>query len=348
MRSTLIIVLLLCMLSVAKAQDTPEEKAFVKSLVEAEYGGDMQAVSNINLEEIPYSVSLGDEMDKYSVYFHIIAHEDLNDDGIDDYLIYRMSEGMLGGNANTNSQYIYYIMSDDREIYRAYEILGYAPFSYNIVEEAKYNNKRFIIDIRQNFRTYYNNGEELETAGLSFIYKDGNLYEESYLSGCEMAKMSDKRIFRTELEGVERELNIDMHNYTETSLEKYASEEMTLNAWLSGCDNLTLGFSATVKLHDKVKPTNTLYKKTMIDFLRFLVDNTRYKTVMSKVLENYQILPDSSNADADIKFDQTWFCRIPSLDYNAQTNSLRIFMVIENRLNINQEDNWDITIRRKD
>lgn len=343
-----IIVFTFLFLPCLKAQDMlPEEKAFIRSLLEAESGGDSTEVSELNVDQEPYSVSLGDEMDRYSVSFHIIAHEDLNDDGIADYIIYRNSEGMLGGNANTNNQYIFYIMKDDREIDKSYEILGYAPFSYNIIENASYYNKRWSVDIRQNFRTYHNGGEELPTAHLSFVYKDDNLYEESYLTGCAMAEMKDKRIFKSELEGVERELNIDMHNYTETSLEKYVSENMTLSAWLGGCDNLTLGFSSAVKLSPGVKPSSLLYKKTVLDVMQFLSDNTRYKTVLNKVISEYGDISFDDDEVKDINFDGTWKCNIPRYDYDKDSHSFKLFVYIENIVNSNQTDNWDITVRSK-
>lgn len=343
-----IIILLLLPMLTLEAQHTPKEKAFVKSLIKAEFGEDMQTATKLNLDEAPYSVTLGEEGDKYIVSFYVISHQDLNDDGVNDYLIYRISEGMLGGNANTNNQYIFYIMKDDREIHKVYEILGYAPFSYHIIEDASFEDKQLKIDIRQNFRTYFVDIENLKTTSLTFEYKGDNLYEESYLTGCEMAKMKDKRIFKADVEDVERELNMDMNNYTETSSEKYVSDDMTINAWLSGCDNLILTFSSVVKIHDQVRLTNTLYKKYLLDFLRFTKDNTRYGSLIGKILDNYESVEDRPNADIDIKFDDTWSVRIGALKHNEETKTLHISMTIENIINHNQEDNWDITVRRKE
>lgn len=343
-----VIILLWMSILGLKAQHTPHEKAFIKNLIRAEYGGDMQVVSSINLDESPYSVTLGEEGNQYIVSFYIISHKDLNGDGVDDYLIYRISEGMLGGNANTNNQYIFYIMKNDWEIYRTYEILGYAPFSYHIIENAAFEDNQLKIDIIQNFRTYSVDFENLKTTSLTFEYKDNNLYEISYLTDCEMGKMKDKRIFKAEVEDVERELNIDMNNYTETCQEKLESDDVTINAWLSGCDNLTLAFSSVVKIHDQVKLTNTLYRKYLLDFLRFTKDNTRYSSLIGKILENYESVEDRPNADIDMKFDGTWSVHISALEHNENANTLRIFMTIENIINHNQEDNWDITVRRKE
>jgi len=330
------------------ARETPDGKIFIKSLLEAEYSGAMEDGIELNLTQEPYSVTLGEEDDRYSVSFTVIAHEDLNDDGIDDYVIYRKSEGMLGGNANTNSQYIFYIMKDEGEIDHSYEILGYAPFSYNIINEAEYKDKHLFVDIQQNFRTYYNDGEELEKTALNFTYKNGNLYEESYLTDCEMAKMKDKRIFKSDIANVERELNIDMHNYTEISSEKYISGDTVVAAWLGGCDNLAMGFSTDIKLSPNAKPTFGLYKKTVLDFISFLMDNTRYNTLMKKIYDSYIQTEYKENESKEYSFDNTWKCTVSKFDHDQSSNTLRIFMYMENVVNENQADNWDITIRKKE
>lgn len=346
---TAILSLIILVLSLNMSAHTAHDgKAFIKMLLEAECGGDICDEAELNLTEEPYSVTLSEEGDKYSVSFTIVAHEDLNDDGVDDYVIFRNSEGMLGGNANTNNQYIFYIMKNDMEIDKSYEILGYAPFSYNIINDTEYRDKHLFADIQQNFRTYYNNAGELEKVALNFTYKNGNLYEESYLTDCEMAKMKDKNIFLSDLQNVERELNIDMHNYTETSTEKYIAEDIIVNAWMYGCDNLAMGFSASVKLSEDVKPTLGLYKKTMLDFISFLAANTRYKTLLNKVYDNYLKIDYVENEVQEISFDNTWKYSVSKFDHEKSSGNLRLFLSLENIGNELQQENWDITIRRKE
>ncbi|WP_299708827.1 hypothetical protein [uncultured Tenacibaculum sp.] len=73
--------------------------------------------------------------DNHSVTFSIVDQEtDFNNDGTTDYLISRVSEGMLGGNANTNAEYIYLLVNAKAEVIQEHSILRYAPFSYNYLE----------------------------------------------------------------------------------------------------------------------------------------------------------------------------------------------------------------------
>ena len=145
---------------------------------------------------------------------------------------------MLGDSANTNQEYLFYIMKDDVTALQTHSILGYAPFSYNIIDRAKFNNNKFEVDITQNYRTYMN--EDLDSTSLSFIYTNGNVYEESYLSKCALAQLKSKTIFKEVPHVTKRERTIDMHNYTELIEEGYENEETTITANLSGCDNLSL------------------------------------------------------------------------------------------------------------
>lgn len=118
-----------------------------------------------------YSVSFDNEGDSYSVSLKKIASEDFNKDGIEDYIVERNSEGMLGGNANTNSEILYIIMRKDSNIQDKHRILTYAPFSYNILDNITYKNGILKAIATQNYRTYSKLVEELESTNLSFIYK---------------------------------------------------------------------------------------------------------------------------------------------------------------------------------
>jgi hypothetical protein len=119
-----------------------------------------------------YSVSFDNDGDSYSVYFSKIATEDFNKDGIQDYIIERNSEGMLGGSANTESEIIYTIMGKDNKVQRKHTILTYAPFSYNTLDNIVYKDGILKADATQNSRTYYKPPQELESTELSFVYKN--------------------------------------------------------------------------------------------------------------------------------------------------------------------------------
>lgn len=325
------------------AQNTLSEKAFIKSLINEEYSTPADA-RELNLSELPYSVTVDEEGDPYTVYFSIIAHEDLNEDGIDDYIVFRNSEGMLGGNVHSNQQYLFFIMKDDKEVNKTFEILGYAPFSYNIIGETSYKNKRLTAEITQNFRSYM--AEDLQSTTAHFVYKDNNLYEESYLSNCEMAKMKDKSIFKTDLPNIKRSLDIDMDNYTEIAAEEYIQGDTIINASLSGCDNLSLRFDISIKVPEK-KFTLNFYKQTTLEVFDILIAQTRYKTILNKALADYRKQSYQSNDRISANIDNGWSYLVSKFNYNNDKNYLSFSILIDNTINQNQDENWEITTRRK-
>ncbi|WP_163318923.1 hypothetical protein [Dysgonomonas sp. 520] len=328
------------------AQQTDEEKRFINELLVDEDTGEYEDVE-LNMLDIPYCINIGEDVERFSVCMHMLAHEDLNGDGIEDYVIWRVSEGMLGGNANTNNEYIYYIMKDDRTIDKKYSVLGYAPFSYNILDEMEYKDGKLKGVATQNFRTYYNEDGELKSTPVSFLYKDGNLYEESYLNKCEMGKMKDKTIFKSDLPNVERDRNIDMHDYTEYSSEKCVKGDTLVTASLSGCDNLSLSFELTLYNFPHQAQTKEFYQQKILDLIGFLRNNTRYKSTLQKVADNYKKQTYKDNEEKTGTLDNKWTYTLSKFQYNSKRKAFQFRLSVGNMVNPNQTENWEITSRKK-
>lgn len=332
-----------------KEDNKPEVKkdslAAVKPILNTESQKDFDILKVLLDEEVKsekpkeidyknYTVSFKNDEDPYSVTLQKIASEDFNNDGITDYIIERNSEGMLGGNSNTNSEILYIIMGKDNKISQRHEILEYAPFSYNIINGLSYENGKLKTAATQNYRSYSKPVDSLESTELSFVYKDGNVYEESYLTSCNLAKWKDKKVFKS---ASEHKRSIDIHNYTETVEEKYTSDKFEATAELSGCDNLVAVFEGTYK-------TTDLSSKSIVEkrkqFLDFLVKNT--------------------NLQKDLSMIQTYYLTHQSSEEYAETGNLyfKIFTTkdkgkIEFRLVMNttdnpkQNENWEVTTRAK-
>lgn len=281
-----------------------------------------------------YSVSFKNDGDSYEVNFSRIAAEDFNRDGLTDYIVWRNSEGMLGGNGNTNSAIFYLLMDKDHRITQRHEILTYAPFSYNIIDDVDYKNGKLKAKATQNFRTYApEDGGELQSTNLSFIYKDGNVYEESYLTECELAKWQTKHLFTGNSE-VSR--SIDMHNYTETVFEKYTSGEFEVSAEYSGCDNLTLVLERSFSYRGKDPKYLAEQRKTFLEFLK-------KNTILSKELEIIQ----KYCLENEVPEEMT---EIGNLFFLFQTNQekgkVTFRLIIEQNKNPDQNENWEITTRQ--
>lgn len=319
---------------------TEIESKFLKRLINEEIGE--QKYKEMQISDSPYYVSFANDDDPYTVSFSIIEKGDFNNDGIIDYVVNRSSEGMLGGNLNTNQDYVFYIMKDEISQKESHSILGYAPFSYNIIDKANFVGNKFKVDISQNFRTYSAN--DVKSASLSFVYKDGNLYEESYLSSCKVAKLKSKTIFNDIPEVEKRTRSIEMHNYTETILEIYKKNDTIINASVGGCDNLMLEFNAFYKVGpDKINDTD-FRKETALQLLEFLSENTQFSNQINVALDYYQ---NNAITGKYIEKVKGYRFRILIQKNDEDKEVLQFSVQIDKIDNPYQSENWEITTRNK-
>lgn len=290
-----------------------------------------------------YQISFYNKIDPYSVNFNVMQESDFNNDGIKDYIVHRVSEGMLGGNANTNANYSFFIMKNDREYQQEYSILEYAPFSYNTLDNVKIVNNKLIAEASKNFRFYMDASEDSKAKKLSFEYKNGNVYEKSYLTDCELANLESKTIFGDYQEVSFRRRGIDMHNYTETIEERYviANEKEWINSELSGCDNLYVKFDYNLKTTNKKEPTKNEYKEILLKFLELLKEKTQFSDDIDNLITYYTNHPITYKKVKSVRGYQ----------FNVYTRKENKFIVVGVNLekinNPEQTENWEITNRVK-
>ncbi|WP_299621764.1 hypothetical protein [uncultured Tenacibaculum sp.] len=290
--------------------------------------------------------------DNHSVTFSIVDQEtDFNKDGITDYLISRVSEGMLGGNANTNAEYIYLLVNAKVEVIQEHSILRYAPFSYNYLELTSYNKGVLKAKVNQNHRTLYTYGSQVESyyikeLKMTFSFVDGLLYEDSYLTDCDLAKMKDKSIFKKDIKNVSRETSIDMHNYTQTQTEWYEKDQKKVNATLLGCDNLEFSFSVNCIYNESINE-KTNHIDIALHEIDFFIENTRFKSLFKKIKKEIKSntvetkFSDASQKRLEISGKDFYFFVTKHTDENRYSLILNLNQ-INNPL---QEHNWDITSR---
>ncbi|WP_160138923.1 hypothetical protein [Chryseobacterium sp. c4a] len=320
--------------AVKAAPNTESQKDFdiLKVLLDEEIGNEKPK----EIDYKNYTVSFRNDEDPYTVTFHTIASDDFNNDGITDYIIERNSEGMLGGNANTNSEILYIIMGKDHKISQRHEIQESAPFSYNVLDGISYEGGKLKATAQQNYRSYDKPIDSLESTELSFIYKDGNVFEESYLTSCSLAKWKDKKIFNP---SSEHHRSIDRHNYTETIEEKYASNDFEASAELSGCDNLVIIFEGTYKTADTSQKSIGEKGK---QFLSFLAKNTNgYLQKDLSVIQNYYLTHKISEDEA--KAENLSFY----IFTNKDKGKLNFRLVMTKESNPKENENWEIVTRAK-
>ncbi len=300
----------------------------LKFLVDEEAKDDRKA----KVDYKNHSVSFKNDGDPYEVSYSQIAAEDLNHDGLTDYIVTRTSEGMLGGNANTNSEILYLIMGPDDRIAQRHEILTYAAFSYNILEINSYKKGKLKVEATQNYRTYMPEDDEpLGATNLTFTYKNGNVYEESYLEECELAKWKNKQLFR----GSEVTRTIDIHNYTESVHEKFTNKDFAFSADFSGCDNLNLVLDATFAYNGKNKE---FIRQKRDRFLEYLKNNTSLEKEITAIQSYFTDIDPSEEA---IDLDGFTFRLIT----NQEKGKTSFRLIIDQTRNPDQTENWEITTR---
>ncbi len=289
--------------------------------------------------------------DNHSVTFSIVDQEtDFNNDGTTDYLISRVSEGMLGGNANTNAEYIYLLVNAKAEVIQEHSILRYAPFSYNYLELTSYNKGVLKAKVNQNHRTLYTYGSQVESyyikeLKMTFSFVDGLLYEDSYLTDCDLAKMKDKSIFKKDIKNVSRETSIDMHNYTQIQTESLKNSTVNIYASLQGCDNLNLELDI-VRAHN-ANSRQITHTQLALKELDTLILKTRFKSLIEKIKKQIE----SGSAETSFYDEKQKNKKIEGKDFviyvypkkNEEAYTLNLSLILNN--NPLQEHNWDITSR---
>lgn len=319
---------------------TDAESNILKKLIDAEING--QEYADLDVKESPYSISFPNEDDKYTVYFSVLYSADFSNDGILDYVVLRSSEGMLGGSANTNEEYLFIVMKDETAIQEQHSILGYAPFSYNTLDNPGYKGKKFSIEATQNTRTYPTDAPS--STPLSFVYQNGNVYEESYLSDCALAKLKSKTIFKPIANIKSRNRSIDRHDYTETIHEVYQTKDTLIKANLTGCDNLSLTFDTKFKMTTAQQEDLGYQKSVAMKLLQFLGKNAQFPEAMKAVLD-YYANNDMTNEFVETRDDYSF--RILIQKDNEAKNRLRYLVQINKMDNPKQSENWEVTTRQK-
>jgi len=295
----------------------------------------------LNLDRLPFSIALEDEGMPYTVYYAIVAKEDLSGDQIPDYIIRRESEGMLGGSVQTNSQLDYYIMKDSLQYVQQYSILTYAPFSYNMISDYRFDKGVLTVSLSKNFRTYPDAGET-PPRDFSFVYKNGNLYETSYLTGCFLAKWNDKSIYNGGMAKVKRTRSMDEHDFTETLKEQWRVGDTSITAGLSGCDNTDLHFDVTIAHSLTDTSSTTAKKELLLAVVHSLAGSTGFAPELTK-LEQFYAAHDyhEGGAEVDSRLTGTTWVR------QQADGAMMVRIGITITRNEKQGDNWEVLNRVK-
>lgn len=189
-----------------------------------------------------YEDADGDEQSMdYSLRLIPLIARDFNQDGMVDLAVEIESSGPLGGSVYTNSAVHYLLLDSNNNIINEHQILLYAPFSDNIVEYSV-NKSRIYYSAVPNYRSSpesYEDGKLIESAlDFEVLWTNGTPISTYYRDQCRLANIKDKSLLKL-TRNVTRDVDIDIHNYTQVLTEKAQIADLQVTASLKGCNSST-------------------------------------------------------------------------------------------------------------
>ncbi len=119
---------------------------------------------------------------------------------------------------------------------------------------------------------------------LAFYIEDGELQESNY-ARCSIAEMN-KNVFKDNLNfKITRESSLDVSYNIKQEEWLYLEDGTYYNSSISGCEDIDLYFTRTIPYEEHIERDEMLIKMTLLEYLRFLKENTRYKTVLNELHE---------------------------------------------------------------
>lgn len=350
LRIFLLVFLLLNITPHLMAQTTEVEKNFMKNFISAQASQVLETeIENIvmQLDEAPFYIHKDVEGHTKTITYRMIAHDDMNEDGIDDYVLFWDVEGFYQGQQYKQGMLSIIDMKSDTEPKNVRNIITNQPCSWYDIDNIIYNEKKLSMKISRATCPNMPPVDVPESTTLSFVFDGDHCYEEGYRQKCKMAQMTDKTIFKKDLSNVTREVAMAAETYVDVANEFYKSEDMAISASINGCDNIYLTFVAKLDYTGSKKLLDVDSKAKIMSVIDFLVNNTRYKSVISKMKEGYEKQAYNSNASRKGSFDNIWKYEVSPLSYHTDIGKLVFSIAIYNEENLNQQDAWDIIMKRK-
>jgi hypothetical protein len=256
---------------------------------------------------------------------------DFNNDGEKDILFRFIDEGCGGGGNCYGFEYII-AMIKNKKLQKTYSLFGGGKLSYAQLEIDTIMKNKIFATFTEN--PYANldmpDKSDLRKVGLSFKYEDGRIVEESY-KNCQVANM-DKRIFKENPRyHIERSIELNDMFEEESNEKMFLDDSAYYLASFSGCENINLSFSKTIPNDDELGSNKSLIKKVLAENISFLIENTRYESTLTELLnelkqiKNYEISIESNKqVNIEIQLGKSWFCKLSIIKSNKQYSWISI------------------------
>lgn len=345
------LLIILSITNMVKAQSTEQEKRFLRTYIEEQapklMGTDMENI-RMGFDEVPYYIHIDTTDHIRTITFTMLAHEDINDDGVDDYVLVYDVEGMQEGQQYVQGMLSMILMKDEMEVEKHHNIITEQPCSWYKIDHVRYLDKKVKATVTQSTCPNRPPVEKPEKTEITFAFDGNRCYEETYRSKCKMAQMTNKEIFKSEVAGkLVRQSGIHAETYMDVENEIYTEDGLEIKATLQGCDNLYLNFFISIMYPSQERLLNIESKNIILEKMTFLINNTRYKTILSKVKDDYEKQAYSSHASKKGSFDPSWKYVVSEITHKKDEQKLSFFIVVYNEENLNEENLWDMLMRRK-
>ncbi|WP_114792561.1 hypothetical protein U0035_02270 [Niabella yanshanensis] len=219
---------------------------------------------------------------------------DFNKDGWPDAVFLFTDEGLGGGGNAYGFDYRVVLLDDKRSIIDQYILFGGGKFSYGHLEIDRVKDGKLYATYNENpmSRSYGEGEDNLKHVAVSFSFRDNKIVEDRYVY-CPLASMK-KQIFKKDNNlKIDSTLEID-DRFNEACTEiVHMSDGSKFVATLSGCEELDLYFSKTIKYKAALETDPSAIKETLLYNLQFLKDNTLFKTVMNNAISRVNQLETS-------------------------------------------------------
>lgn len=222
---------------------------------------------------------------------------DFDGDGITDALFRFMDEGLGGGGNAFGYDYRIVLLDKQQHIRKQYSIFGGGKLSYAQLDVNRVAQGKIYATYEENqfLRGNYEDTLDLKSYSLEFMLEGDRVVEKHYRN-CPLAAMK-KQLFRTD-RGLQLRSSIESDDqYNESCTESISMPDGShYTAMLEGCEDLNLYFSRTIAYKKELESEKELMKKTLLNQLLFLKENTIYKSLMTAGYEQLTKCPSAKLA----------------------------------------------------
>lgn len=263
--------------------------------------------------------------------FKVVGRSDLDADGIEDRIVEEESVG-ISTFLSWTLLHVFAMTADGgvREEHGLY-VYSKGGISTNTFEPFSKPELRASAEHRE-LGSMFGNGQ---TTSLRFAYVKGTFLEDSYRTKCALAGLTDPRVLRPEVPGIERLTTVDAHEFTQLQKEKGRIEGHDVDLERGGCDNFTL------QVFGHAAPSQAGLVGDARRFLELLEKSTTVGAPLRELVARFaEAEPPATGEELTLSDD--WKAQ---LHYSNDEGKRRFVLNLKQEVNPAQQEPWDVLAR---